>query len=331
MTPLVTVPLFVVSLAVTLGGAAFFARRLDRVGSRLGLPEAVLGLLTALAADGPELTSALVALAKGAGAVSLGVLIGSNVFNLAAMIGLSALLAGRVHLRREALVLEGGVGLLVTLLASALVVGFLPPVLAAIALACVLGPYVALLLRGSSVARSFGLRGRVVAALERALPAAKHGDADAHPGPLWRLAVLIPLDLTLIILGSTAMVECALSLSDRWHASRELVGVLVLGPLTSLPNAFTAVRLGLARRGAALVSEATNSNTINLFAGVVLPALFVSVARVTTAVTLELAWLFAMTVFTLLVLARPRGMNRLSGALLIGFYVVFVVAELIIH
>jgi cation:H+ antiporter len=331
MTPLVTVPLFVVSLTVTLGAAGFFARRLDRVGSRIGLPEAVLGLLTALAADGPELTSALVALAKGAGAVSLGVLIGSNVFNLAAMIGLSALLAGRVHLRREALVLEGGVGLVVTLLASALVVGFLPPALAAIALVCVLGPYVALLLRGSSVARRFGLRGRAVAALDRALPAAKHGDADVHAGPLWRLAVLIPLDLALIILGSTAMVECALSLSGRWHASRELVGVLVLGPLTSLPNAFTAVRLGLARRGAALVSETTNSNTINLFAGIVLPALFVSVARVTTGVTLELAWLFAMTVFTLLVLARPRGMNRLSGALLIGFYAVFVLAELLFH
>ena len=149
MTPFLTVPLFVASLAVTLGGAGFFARRLDRVGSRLGLPEAVLGLLTALAADGPEITSALVALAKGAGAVSLGVLIGSNIFNLAAMVGLSALLAGQVRLRREALVLEGGVGLLVTLVASALVVGFLSPAVAAVALTCVLGPYVALLLRGS--------------------------------------------------------------------------------------------------------------------------------------------------------------------------------------
>ena len=153
MTPLVTVPAFIVSLAVTLGAAAFFARRLDRVGARLGLPEAVLGLLTAIAADGPELTSALVALAKGAGAVSLGVLIGSNVFNLAAMIGLSALLAGHVRLRRDALVLEGGVGLLVTLLASALVLGFLSPVVTAVVLSCVLGPYVVLLFRGSPLVR----------------------------------------------------------------------------------------------------------------------------------------------------------------------------------
>jgi cation:H+ antiporter len=312
MTPLLTVPAFVASLAVTLGAAGFFARRLDRVGGRLGLPEAVLGLLTALAADGPELTSAMVALAKGAGAVSLGVLLGSNVFNLAAMVGLSALLAGRVRLRREALVLEGGVGLVVLLLASALVLGFLSPVLAAVVLTCVLAPYVALLFRGSSA---------VLHSPER--------PPSEHAGPLWRLAVLIPVDLALIVLGSTAMVECALSLSDHWHWSRSLVGVLVLGPLTSLPNAFTAVRLGLADRGAALVSETTNSNTVNLFAGVVLPALFVSVARATTGVKLELGWLVVMTVVTLLLLGSRRGLGRLGGVALIAFYVAFVAAELV--
>ena len=225
--------------------------------------------------------------------------------------------------------LEGGVGLLVTVLASALVIGFLPPFVAAVVLTCILGPYVALLLRGSSFARRIGLGSRVVAAVERAVSGPRGHEPAVHAGPLWRLAVLIPLDLALIVLGSTAMVECALSLSHRWHASADLVGVLVLGPLTSLPNAFTAVRLGLARRGAALVSETTNSNTINLFAGIVLPALFVGVARATGEVKLELAWLLAMTAFTLVVLARRRGMGRLAGAVLVVFYVVFVLVELV--
>jgi hypothetical protein len=40
--------------------------------------------------------------------------LGSNVFNLAAMIGLSALLAGRVRLAREALLFEGTAALLVS-------------------------------------------------------------------------------------------------------------------------------------------------------------------------------------------------------------------------
>src|SRR5260370_15558562 len=92
-TPL-AILLFVASFAVTLAAAGFFADRLDHVGPRLGLPEAVVGLLTAAAADAPEISSALVALAHGEKQVSLGVVLGSNAFNLAAMIGLSAILAG---------------------------------------------------------------------------------------------------------------------------------------------------------------------------------------------------------------------------------------------
>src|SRR5438270_6829955 len=125
MPPLLAVPLFVLSLVVTLAAARLFARRLDRLGVRFGFPEALIGLLTALAADGPEISSALTALIKGAHDVGVGVLVGSNGFNLAAMIGLSALLAGRVRLPREVVLLEGSVGVLVTLLASALLLKWL--------------------------------------------------------------------------------------------------------------------------------------------------------------------------------------------------------------
>ena len=54
---------FVVSLIATLYAAAVFAERLDHLGARLGLPEALLGLLTAAGADAPELASAIAAIA----------------------------------------------------------------------------------------------------------------------------------------------------------------------------------------------------------------------------------------------------------------------------
>ena len=57
-----------------------------------------------------------------------------------------------------------------------------------------------------------------------------------------------------------------------------MLGFLILAPLTSIPNALTAVRLGLAGRGAALVGETFNSNTINLGFGVIVPSLFVTFA-----------------------------------------------------
>src|SRR5437868_9854444 len=121
MTPALAAPLFVASTALMLLASAVFARRLDHIGLRLGLPEALLGLLTALAADAPEISSAIAALVQHNHAVAVGVVVGSNAFNLAAMLGLSAVVAARVRARHELLELEAFVGLWV--LAVMLAVG----------------------------------------------------------------------------------------------------------------------------------------------------------------------------------------------------------------
>src|ERR1700751_1102960 len=140
------IPLFAVSLLVTLLAARMFARRLDRLGVRLGLPEALIGLLTALAADGPEISSALFALVKGANSVGVGVIVGSNTFNLAAMLGVSGILAGGVWVARPVLLLEGATGAAITLIAVAVLFGWLEPATSAVLAACVIVPYLAILL-----------------------------------------------------------------------------------------------------------------------------------------------------------------------------------------
>jgi cation:H+ antiporter len=327
MPTALAIPVFVASLAATLAAAAYFARTLDRLGVRVGLPEALLGLLTAVAADGPEITSAIVALFKGAGGVSLGVVVGSNVFNLAAMIGLTAILAGGVRLRRESLAVEGTVGLLVTLIATLVVVDVLPAGAAVGLVALVLAPYLALLARGPTIARHLPFSERIDRGLARALGEREHWGhhEKVEEAAVWKLVAIMVPAVALIVLGSTGMVESAITMSHRWGISESLVGVLVLAPLTSIPNAFTASRLGLAGRGSALVSETLNSNTINLVAGIVVPALFVSVVSLTTATKFDLAWLLMMTVAALAALAPSRGCGRGAGAGLIVLYGVFVV------
>ena len=325
MSPAVAVPLFLVSLAVTLAAARLFARRLDRLGVRFGFPEALIGLLTAVAADGPEIASALFALAKGAHDVGVGVLVGSNGFNLAAMIGLSALLAGRVRLARETLMFEGAVSLLITLLAAALLLRWLSPAGATVLSAFFVVPYLAVVVAGPS------FRGRRLSRLSRALHehAAPERPPDTSTDPTHHLLGLIVVDLILIVAGAAGMVESALSLAGDWHISNAVLGVLILGPLTSIPNALTAIRLGLAGRGAALVGETFNSNTINLGFGVIVPSLFVTFAAVTTLGKLQLAWLVGATLFTLGALARPGGMRRLEAAMLVILYFAFVGGTLV--
>ena len=77
---------------------------------------------------------------------------------------------------------------------------------------------------------------------------------------------------------------------------RPLVGLLLLATLTSLPNAYTAIRLGLAGRGAALVSEALNSNTINLAFGILVPAVVITSAGSGHGFALDYLWMVGVTV-----------------------------------
>src|ERR1700751_5317700 len=140
MTPAAATPVFLLSIGAMLAPPAVFARRLDHVGLRLGLPEALLGLLTALAADAPEISSAIVALLQHEPAVAVGVVVGSNAFNLAAMLGVSAVVAGRVRARHETLELEAFVGLWLLAVLLAVVAGGLGSIAGAVLVAVVVVP-----------------------------------------------------------------------------------------------------------------------------------------------------------------------------------------------
>ncbi|MGB2874771.1 MAG: hypothetical protein WBB76_04765 [Gaiellaceae bacterium] len=311
------------ALAVTLAAAAFFARRLDRVGLRLGLPETLLGLLTALAADAPEVSSAIAALLKGARNVGVGVVLGSNVFNLAAMVGLSAILCGGIRIRREALAVEGVVGVAVTVIAGALVLELLGAWVMLGLLAAVLVPYLTLL--GLGPARSPRPFRRFFGQQHRPDHVLAHGERVLMPA-----LTLLPA-LAIIVAGSTGMVDAALRLAHRWSVPDVIVGILVLAVLTSLPNALTAARLAFQGRGSALVSETLNSNTANLLFGVSVPALFVTLGSTSALTGFDLAWLLLMTLAVLALLARGKGVGRSEGAAILLLYAVFVAVQIAVE
>jgi cation:H+ antiporter len=296
--------LFLVSLAATLYAASVFADRLDHAGERLGLPEGLLGLLTALGADAPELATAIAALAAGSSSVGFGVVVGSNVFNLGAMIGVSALLSGSVRIQRDALALEGGVALAVTIAMVLLVFGVLPAWAALAIAVVVLVPYAVVAFRRE---------------LSEPRPHAEH----VHMGGTF---MLIPPAVAVIVLGSVGMVHAGLKIGHAIGLPDVLIGTLVLAVVTSIPNAYTGVRLGLARRGSALVSETLNSNTINLVGGLAIPALFVTVSGGGLA-RADGIWLVAATALALALLLPRGGVRRTGGALLILSWVAFAVVQ----
>jgi cation:H+ antiporter len=319
------VAVFCASLALTLGATMVFARQLDSTSERLGASEGLHGILTALGADAPEIATAVAALASSHTGVGLGVVVGSNVFNLAALLGLSALVAGRVRIHRHGLVLNGGVALAVTALAAALVLGALRSVVATVLLAAVFCPYVALLsVRPARILRlplAPRMRRLLAAAVREEVEDLRTGEAPPRTSRLD--VVVLPAALAAIVLGSVGMVHAATDLGRRWGISDVILGTLVLAALTSLPNVLTAVRLALRGRGSATVSEAFNSNSINVLAGIVLPSLVLSLGSATGLVRFSVWWLVGMTAAAVGLAYTGRGLGRLEGAVVVALYVVF--------
>ncbi len=88
--------------ALVVWASEYLAQGLDRVGNKLHLSSELLGVLTALGADSPEISAAIVALISNQRDLGVGIVLGSNLFNLAALLGLGAVVAGQVSARSAA-------------------------------------------------------------------------------------------------------------------------------------------------------------------------------------------------------------------------------------
>jgi cation:H+ antiporter len=319
---------FVAGAVVSLATSWLLVSRLERVGERLGLSEALLGIVAALAADAPEISAAVSALASHQQSVGAGVVLGSNVFNLAALLGLGAVVAGRIALHRKVVALSGAVALLVAVICLAVVMG-LAPIAVGLALAVVvLGLYAVLLgTEGQGLDRlrlppswSTWLRSAVTEEeieLEDAI--------RARPGR-WPDAAVAMGALVVVVAASVAMERAAVALGQRYGVPQIVVGGVILAAVTSLPNAVAAVYLAGRGRGAATLSTALNSNAINVVVGLLLPAAVLGLGRSSSQAVQVAAWYLGLTILVLAAAYRYRGLNRRAGALIIVAYAAFTIS-----
>jgi cation:H+ antiporter len=315
--------LFGLGLGLSLAASEVLVTALSRIGGRLGISAGLLGLLVALGADAPEISSAVTASLSGARDVGVGVILGSNLFNLAALLGVSAVIAGRLSFRRELLILDGGVALLATLVVSLLLIAHVSAVASMALMLLVFLPYVGVLATPPREVE----RLRIPAPLRHRLAILGRLVHPApglnRPGASGRAAWWILPAVAAIAAGSYLMVTAALTLGDRWHLPHALLGAVVLAALTSLPNAYAAVRLARDQNGPAVVSEAFNSNTLNLVVGISVPALFLKGALTAADAGMDLLWLLGMTVAAIALGSVRHELGRLSGVVLIAMYLGF--------
>lgn len=320
------VVLFFVGAAVSLGSSWVVVSRIERVGNRFGASEALLGLFSALAADAPEITSAVSALSQHRGAVGTGVVFGSNVFNLAALLGLGSVVAGVISLHRRVVVFQGALAIWVALVSVVTVAGVVGPATGLALVLVLLVPYAALAalngsrwwLRPNASALRRWLT-RAIAEEELELSATIH-PRRGRP----RDAVVAVIALAVVIVASVVMERAATRLGVRLSVSGIVVGGVVLAAVTSLPNAVAAVYWARRGRAVATLSTALNSNALNVTAGFLLPALFLGIGHSQVQETFVVLWYGALTAAILMIAYLRRGLGRPAGWCVVASYVVFV-------
>jgi cation:H+ antiporter len=305
---------FLRSLALSAVSSVVLAIAIDRVGHRLHLADGLLGAITALGADAPEIATAVTALVKGRRDIGVGVVLGSNVFNIAVLLGFSAVVAGRVVIRPRALILNGSVGVVAAVVAGAVALQMLTPGLSVVLLVALVAPYLIVLGWGTRRIERFvrprAMRrflSRAVAEEERE---SRQPEMPPQAGRFEALAI-VP-SLAAIVLASVGLVDAARTLGGRWQIPDVVLGAVVLAALTGVPNLLAAVRLARRRRGSAVLTETLNSNSIIVLAGLCLPALIVGPSGVGSTVGLEAAWLIGLTIAAV-ALTVGRCLGSLGG------------------
>jgi cation:H+ antiporter len=322
---------FVGGAAVSLGTSWVLVTRVERLGEWLGLSEALLGLLAALAADQANIAAAITALAHQQRALGAGVVIGSNIFNLAALLGLGAVVAGRIVLHRKVVALSGAVALWVSVVCLITVTGIVDSAAGLVLVLAVLVPYVVLLGIRRTERRRLPLPRPWATWLASAVDEEELELVAAirpRRGSARDLLVAVPA-LVVVILATVAMERGASTLGQDYSVAQLVVGGLVLAAVTSLPPAVAAVHLAAKGRGAAALSTAFTSNTLNVTVGLLIPTLFFQLARPSGQSLLIAGWYVGLTALTLALAYAGRGLGRWAGWVIIAGYAAFVVAVFI--
>ncbi|MCX7851958.1 MAG: calcium/sodium antiporter [Caldilineales bacterium] len=307
----------IIGLALLILGAEMLVRGASRLAAAIGISPLIIGLtVVAFGTSSPELAVSLVSAWTGQADIAVGNVVGSNIFNILVIIGLSALIVPLVvaqQLVRLDVPLMIGISFLSLALGWN---GYIGRGEGAI-LFGILVIYLVFLVRASR-------RESAEVQLEYAQ---EFGDRrfGMRRQRLFHLGLVL-VGLVLLVVGSRWLVAGAVALA-RWLGVSELViGLTIVAGGTSLPEVATSVVAALRKERDIAVGNAVGSNIFNLLAVLGLTALVAPQEVVVSpaALVFDFPVMIAVAVATLPIFFTGYRIARWEGALFLGYYIAYV-------
>ena len=260
--------LFAVGLLTLVAGAEMFVRGASKLALSFGISPLVLGLtVVAFGTSAPELAVSVRSALGGQGDIALGNVVGSNIFNVLFILGVSALITPLVvapQLIRQEVPIMLGVSLLLFSLCADGSLGKLDGAL----LLGLLAIYTVFLVWQSRKESSL-TRDEYAHAIDRQ----KHAVWDRH----WIVqCALICSGLAMLVIGADWLVEAAVSFARVLGLSEMVIGLTIVALGTSLPEVATSLVATLRGDRDIAVGNVIGSNIFNILgvlgvAGLVAP------------------------------------------------------------
>jgi cation:H+ antiporter len=294
--------LLLAGLFLLIKGADIFVEGAVGIAEKLRVPPLIIGLtVVSFGTSAPEAAIGISASIGGGGAISLGNVIGSNLFNLLMAIGITALAvpltAERDVIRRDMPVNIFATGALAVIILDGKIVWY-----ESLLLLGALGVYLAVVIKS---------------ALKNPIA------AEERRGRGWVVSIIMSLGgLAAVIIGGDAVVESAKAIAANFGMSETLIGLTVIALGTSLPELVTS--LVAARKGEAgiAVGNAVGSCLFNILFILGITGLFKPLTAEPELIA-DVCILAFVSVAVYIFAAKGRRIGRIEGATCVLLYAAY--------
>lgn len=309
---LATVLLFLVGIVLLILGADLLVRGASRLALAAGVSPLVVGLtVVAFGTSAPEMAVSVKAALFGQADIAYGNVVGSNIFNVLFILGLSALVApllvDRQLMRRDVPIMIGASSLL-----------------PALALDGRIGRIDGALLFGGIVAYT------VYSVVQSRREAAARREAEPEgklepTGPAAVNVLLVLGGLALLVLGARWLVGGAVEFARALGVSELVIGLTIVAAGTSLPEVATSVLAAFRGQREIAVGNVVGSNVFNILAvlglsGLVAPG---GVPVAPQALAFDTPVMIAVAVACLPIFFTGHVIARWEGGLFLFFYAAY--------
>lgn len=299
--------LLIVGMVLLIKGADFFVEGASAVAKAMKIPSLVIGLtLVSLGTSMPEFSVSLQSSIKGLNDLSFGNVIGSNIFNVFVVIGLSAIFAPMViskMMQKYDIPILLGVYLLLMLFAFLITPNIIEVWEAAILFSITIIYTVFLILRSRDEMKNAPVE-------------------EGKKRKWWLNLIFIVLGIAGIIFGGDLVVDNASVLAKKLGMSDMLIGLTIVAVGTSLPELVTSVVAAKKGEKDIAIGNAIGSCLFNIvlilgFCSIITPAVVENssiVDVIVMLVSIVLVFLFTL---------RDKEVNRWQGVAMLIVYVFY--------